>query len=448
MNLKHNNTLNKTEIKSNDVHKDKNKIIVINSKLKENLNGNKKANYNFHDILNKNQVPNMKTDYNNNNNILLVKENGNNTMTRVSQIQKRMSYINSPPQSQKYNKQKQFIFPKENKGNELLENTQKNKIINNTIFKISKSPVINKKHDSKFIKNSDNKSNKKFHKILSPKNPSIKTKNYFTDNNRNNNINNNNYNYNMYINVSKIENTSNTKKDNSNINRINYNSNSNNLYSKRYNNRLKELTQGTNESFCYFKTSNKNNVKFDPLDNCCTTTPEISGYIEGHILLDINLHNFKIIYSNEEKESNNNLNESSEEESIKNKVKSFINVELNEMKDIQLSDQMKKILKIYSSFVKYSSNQKNVNINKFISLREISDIPMDQNDKIKSVFCNFFMFTLFLDKKSIPKIDFIFINYEEFNLWHNCLDYIIKTNELSKKELSHRFYNRIGSPIK
>ena len=448
LNLKHNNTLNKTEIKSNDVHKDKNKIIVINSKLKENLNGNKKANYNFHDILNKNQVPNMKTDYNNNNNILLVKENGNNTMTRVSQIQKRMSYINSPPQSQKYNKQKQFIFPKENKGNELLENTQKNKIINNTIFKISKSPVINKKHDSKFIKNSDNKSNKKFHKILSPKNPSIKTKNYFTDNNRNNNSNNNNYNYNMYINVSKIENTSNTKKDNSNINRINYNSNSNNLYSKRYNNRLKELTQGTNESFCYFKTSNKNNVKFDPLDNCCTTTPEISGYIEGHILLDINLHNFKIIYSNEEKESNNNLNESSEEESIKNKVKSFINVELNEMKDIQLSDQMKKILKIYSSFVKYSSNQKNVNINKFISLREISDIPMDQNDKIKSVFCNFFMFTLILDKKSIPKIDFIFINYEEFNLWHNCLDYIIKTNELSKKELSHRFYYRIGSPIK
>ena len=118
------------------------------------------------------------------------------------------------------------------------------------------------------------------------------------------------------------------------------------------------------------------------------------------------------------------------------------------MKDIQLSDQMKKILKIYSSFVKYSSNQKNVNINKFISLREISDIPMDQNDKIKSVFCNFFIFTLILDKKSIPKIDFIFINYEEFNLWHNCLDYIIKTNELSKKELSHRFYNRIGSPIK
>ena len=454
LNLKHNNLLNKTEIKSNDICKDKNKVIVINStKLKENLNGNKKTNYNFHDILNKNQVQNIKTDYNNNNNNLLVKENGNNTMTRVNQIQKRLSCVNSPPQSQKYNnKQKQFIFPKENKGNELLENTQKNKIINNTIFKISKSPIINKKHDSKFSKNLDNKSNKKFHKILSPKNPSIKTKNYFTDTNRINKS--SNYNYNMYINVSKIENTLNTKKDNSNIYRNNNNNNSNNnnnnnsLYSKRYNNRLKELTQGTNESFCYFKTSNQNNVKFDPLDNCCTTTPEISGYIEGHILLDINLHNFKIIYSNEEKESNNNLNESSEEESTKNKVKSFINVEFNEVKDIQLSDQMKKILKIYSSFVKYSSNQKNVNINKFISLREISDIPMDQNDKIKSVFCNFFMFTLILDKKSIPKIDLIFINYEEFSLWHNCLDYIIKTNEISKKELSHRFYNRIGSPIK
>ena len=448
INLKHNNILNKTEIKPNDGHKDKNKIIVINSKLKENLNGNKKANYNFHDILNKNQVQNMKTEYNNNN-ILLVKDNGNNTITRVNQIQKRMSNICSPPQSQKYNKQKQFIFPKENKGNELLENTQKNKIISNTIFKISKSPVINKKHDSKFNKNSDNKNIPKFHQILSPKNPTIKTKNYFTENNRNNNnnSNNNNYNYNMYINVSKIENTSNSKKDNSNNNRYN----NNNLFSKRYNNRLKELTQGTNESFCYFKTSNKINATFDPLDNCCTTTPEISGYIEGHILLDINLHNFKIIYTkvtNDKKESSNNLNESSEEESTKNKVKSFINVELTEVKDIQLSEQMKKILKIYGSFVKYSSNQKNVNINKFISLREISDIPMDPNDKIKSVFCNFFMFTLILDKKSIPKIDFIFINYEEFNLWHNCFDYIIKINEISKKDLSHRFYNRIGSPIK
>ena len=456
MNLKHNNILNKTEIKSNDGNKDKNKIIVINSKLKEILNGNKKTNYNFHDILNKNQVQNMKTDYNNNNNILLSKDNGNNTMTRVSKISKRLSNINSPPQSQKYNKQKQFIFPKENKGNEILENTQKNKIFNNTIFKISKSPIVNKKHDSKFIKNSDNKNIGKFHKILSPKNPTIKTKNYFSDHSRNNisNNNNNNYNYNMYINVSKIENPSSTKRDNSNISKNsnnNSNSNSNNLYSKRYNNRLKELTQGTSESFCYFKTSNKNNVKFDPLDNCCTTTPEISGYIEGHILLDINLHNFKIIYSkvtNDKKESNSNLNESSEEESTKNKVKNFINVDLTEVKDIQLSEQMKIILKIYSSFVKYSSNQKNVNINKFISLREISDIPMNQNDKIKSVFCNFFMFTLLLDKKSIPKIDFIFINYEEFNLWHNCFDYVIKTNELSKKELSHRFYNRIGSPIK
>ena len=173
--------------------------------------------------------------------------------------------------------------------------------------------------------------------------------------------------------------------------------------------------------------------------------------MEGHILLDINLHNFKIIYTkvtNDKKESSNNLNESSEEESTKNKVKSFINVELTEVKDIQLSEQMKKILKIYGSFVKYSSNQKNVNINKFISLREISDIPMDPNDKIKSVFCNFFMFTLILDKKSIPKIDFIFINYEEFNLWHNCFDYIIKTNEISKKEINQRFYNRIGSQIK
>ena len=66
---------------------------------------------------------------------------------------------------------------------------------------------------------------------------------------------------------------------------------------------------------------------------------------------------------------------------------------------------------------------------------------MEQNEKIKAAFCNYFIFTLFFEKKLISKIDFIFINYEEFNLWYNCLQYIIKMNNQVKKVLNSKTYN-------
>ena len=43
------------------------------------------------------------------------------------------------------------------------------------------------------------------------------------------------------------------------------------------------------------------------------------------------------------------------------------------------------------------------------------------------------MFSLVFDNKAIPKVDFIFINYDEFNLWFNCFEYIIKNNTQYKK---------------
>ena len=53
------------------------------------------------------------------------------------------------------------------------------------------------------------------------------------------------------------------------------------------------------------------------------------------------------------------------------------------------------------------------------------------------------MFSLVFDNKETPKIDFIFINYDEFNLWFNCFEYIIKNNTQKK-----RVTNSIGSPAK
>ena len=69
------------------------------------------------------------------------------------------------------------------------------------------------------------------------------------------------------------------------------------IYAKRYDNRLKSLIHGVKKSFCYFKIVNNDNHKFYHLNNC-SSTPEIFGYIDGKISIDIKQHKFKIIPNN------------------------------------------------------------------------------------------------------------------------------------------------------
>ena len=427
--IKKTNIINKTPSK-NDIYKNNIRTKTIDNN-KDNFN-NTEIKYNNNENNLKNRIIKIKINKENNKTNYNFPDIKNNKKIKVNRIfndsksqkdineQKNLNIINSP--KQKYNNN-QIYYIKENVKNETLktENTQKNKKFH-SIFKISKSPNINKVIVSKY--------NNKFY--MSPQNKIAMTSKY---NENNNDINKNEDNLNKKIEALNIS--------------------KNNSYTKRFDNRLKLLTQGINESFCYFKLSDKTNIKFDPLDNCCTTTPEICGYIEGHILIDIILHNFKIIpkiikdknilldkllTKNEGKKiSEINYNEDEEEEEedekINNKNKNYIGINLQDITDVQLSNQMKNIIRIYNSYIKNGRGQENFNINKFVYNREINDIPMDQDNKIKAAFCNFFMFTLFLDKKLIPKIDFIFTNYDEFNLWHNCFQYVAKNNSQSKKIL-------------
>ena len=180
-------------------------------------------------------------------------------------------------------------------------------------------------------------------------------------------------------------------------------------------------------------------------------------YVEGYISIDVFLHKFKIIpkiYKNKKitfEQLVENLSKEINISELKSDIDndyiddSCLGIELKDIIDIVLSKEMKDIIKIYSGYLKYAERQEKPDINKFICFREIRDILMDHNDKMKAAFCKYFTFSLNFKKKSAPKIEFIFINYEQFNLWYNCLQYIIKINNQIPKQINTKAYNIQGS---
>ena len=235
--------------------------------------------------------------------------------------------------------------------------------------------------------------------------------------------------------------------------------NRNNIYSTRYDNRLKILTKGIKESYCYFKFYKENHTEYNPLDELLKT-PENLDYVEGYISIDVFMHKFKIIpkiYKNKkinygelvdilDKEVNiSELNSNDLNDSLDN---SFLGIELKDIIDIVLTKEMKDIIKIYGGYLKYVERQEKPDINKFINSREIRDISIDQNEKMKAINSKYFIFSLKFKKESSPKIEFIFINYEQFSLWYDCLQYIIKINNQIPKVINTKAYNIHRSPIK
>ena len=230
-----------------------------------------------------------------------------------------------------------------------------------------------------------------------------------------------------------------------------------NIYSTRYDNRLKILTQGIKESFCYFKFYKANHVEYNPIDELLKT-PENLDYVEGYISIDVFLHKFKLIpkiYKNKKityeqlvenlsKEINiTELNSNNDYDFYDNN--DFLGIELKDIIDVELTKEMKEIIKIYNAYIKYAERQEKPDLNKFLNTREIRDILLEQIDKKKAISCKYFVFSLKFKKESAPKIEFIFINYEQFNLWYNCLQYIIKINNQTPKLINIKTY---GSPNK
>ena len=193
-----------------------------------------------------------------------------------------------------------------------------------------------------------------------------------------------------------------------NFNDINktFNNNNNITYNPNY----KLLTHEIPETFCYFKLSDKSSIKFNPLSSG-DINPINFNYFEGSILIDKIFYRLKLIQKSDKK---------------------YIGIDLKDIVDINLSEEMEKILKIHKIFLKNGKNQENFDVNKFVSTdNEIIGIRMHQHEKIKAVECKYFIFTIILVKRFVPKAEFIFNNYEHFNLWYNCLRSVVNLNNLA-----------------
>ena len=401
-----------------DIKYNKNKKI-INSKLNDEKN-DKNNNYNFHDILGADgKKQNSKS-------IIMLNDTKSTSQKNINS-NKSMNLLNSPMLAQKKNYQKRIIIPKENTKSEIIYNNKNITYNSKTVINRMKSP----KSLNEFIENKSKNNRSPINTNNNALETSTIKQSFFNKNSS--------YNTNTYI--SKKDELKNRKIDISIIEK-------NSIYSKRYDNRLKVLTQGIKDSFCYFKISNKDIYNFDPLDNC-SSTPENFGYIDGYISIDVLNHKFKISPKNPKDLEDISLSDSNSNEE-ENENKYNIGIELKDIVDIVLSKHMKNIIRIYNAYTKHSVGQENANVNRFIYSRELNDIPMEQNERIKAAFCNFFMFSLIVGKKNIPKVEFIFINYEHFNLWFNCLQYICKFNSQVPNMISCRTYNpnANGSPNK
>ena len=247
-----------------------------------------------------------------------------------------------------------------------------------------------------------------------------------------------------------------------------------NIVKDEYYNLIKKF-KNQKETFCYFKifeedTKNKN--RFNPLENC-SINPENIGYCEGYISID-NISNYiKILpkkssnpkYNNKNNVSgteimsnyNININNFLKKDKIKygynlyNKIKdSNLNIKLKDIYEIEVTNTMNNIIKIHNIFLKYNSIQKNnindikdLNLNKFIYMREMQEINIPQNEKIKSILCNYFSFSFVFEKyNQLTDIELIFINFEQYNLWNSFIKSLVSINSKNKMNKKDEFPDR------
>ena len=354
-----------------------------------------------------------------------------------------------------------------NSSFDLRENYKSmNNIINNKA-NLYNNDIFNSFHHSKLkhisnilLSDLDENNFMNYNKSKTNRNTYLNTRNNKDNQKMNNNSMNSN---NVLSNKRKVRKLSNLyyerkrilKLSNSNCNTLNTMENRiNGLYSinSDLNNQLKIFKQGEMESFCFFKIldkslNNYNLKKYNPL-NDCYINPEYFDYNECYISIDvssgclkispkISFDKFKYVPINNDYIT-----------IINNLEKEFyINIKLKEIFSVYIGRYMKNVMKIQNLLLKYNKdiNKKTNNyrenkifsINKLMNKKEIQEIKIEKNEKIKAALCSFFLFTFSLGTKrkssSQIKIDLIFINYEQFIIWLNTLDSIAKNNIKSGK---------------
>ena len=231
-----------------------------------------------------------------------------------------------------------------------------------------------------------------------------------------------------FLNKSLLNSNTNTKKKNNNFNDENDKISEENF----------ELNScNITESFCYFKIWKKNNndiKKFNPLKHYLLS-PEDFGYLKGFISINFTNNFLEFIPH----QIQNNLN--------KNIFKNKLSLDIKKIHSVNISLIMQNIIKVHKIFLKYNKNniinfdEKNLkkhifSINKIIHLRELNNINLENNDKIKAALSHYF--TLNINYDNNEKLECIFINFEEYNNWVIGLKMISEKNKnnIEKKDLN------------
>ena len=152
------------------------------------------------------------------------------------------------------------------------------------------------------------------------------------------------------------------------------------------------------------------------------TFPDKLGYLQGYI--SINFENNLLEIKPKINEGEINIKMQILEDSLK--------INLKKINDIIC--EMNDVIRIHEIYLKYNEYYNLISLNKLINFREIRNIKMNNNDKIKSALCHFFSFLIVFNNKK--RIECIFINYEDFIKWFQWVLIIVNDNKKLKKSES------------
>ena len=335
---------------------------------------------------------------------------------------------------------------------------------NSSISIFSPSKINNRYSMGKLNNNNINVSNNfltrsSSYKYFSP----IKSSRNFFYNNSNNNSNNKqinnilNNNSNLNYNNSNVKNNKNNLffQINSTKNKLNSLSNSNKKYYNKFNvsNNMKDSTINTlndknstiNTLFYLKKQSTIHSLKFSP--------DKFNNNNEINILLET----FPVYFRNINIEDNNNkfdplndlenlnnfgfLKGSIKIDSSKKYLLIFLEeilynkINLNDIKSTILNNQIKYIIQIHQKYKQIVKNYGYIELEEFIKLKDLENIPFDDDNKIKALKNKIFNFSIIYNnnngnnENNQLKIEFLFDSYDNIKIWLNGLNYFIINNK-------------------
>ena len=335
---------------------------------------------------------------------------------------------------------------------------------NSSISIFSPSKINNRYSMGKLNNNNINVSNNfltrsSSYKYFSP----IKSSRNFFYNNSNNNSNNKlvnnilNNNSNLNYNNSNVKNNKNNLffQINSTKNKLNSLSNSNKKYYNKFNvsNNMKDSTINTlndknstiNTLFYLKKQSTIHSLKFSP--------DKFNNNNEINILLET----FPVYFRNINIEDNNNkfdplndlenlnnfgfLKGSIKIDSSKKYLLIFLEeilynkINLNDIKSTILNNQIKYIIQIHQKYKQIVKNYGYIELEEFIKLKDLENIPFDDDNKIKALKNKIFNFSIIYNnnngnnENNELKIEFLFDSYDNIKIWLNGLNYFIINNK-------------------